>query len=208
MTAGTRSAGAAIFGARLEVAERYAELLTDQGIVRGLIGPREAARIWDRHILNCAVVAPRVPAGAAVADVGSGAGLPGIVLAIARPDVQMTLVEPLLRRTKFLDEAVRELGLERVRVVRGRAPDLAGELSVDVVTARAVAPLGTLARWTFPLLRPGGLLLALKGQSVADELASATSELAKLGASSWSVEEFGDGIVDPVTRVAVVEFGG
>lgn len=143
-----------------------------------------------------------------MADVGSGAGLPGIVLAIARPDVQMTLVEPLLRRTKFLDEAVRELGLERVRVVRGRAQDLAGELSVDVVTARAVAPLGTLARWTFPLLRPGGLLLALKGQSVADELASATSELAKLGASSWSVEEFGDGIVDPVTRVAVVEFGG
>lgn len=197
-----------MFGDRLWLAERYAALLADQGIVRGVIGPREAPRIWDRHILNCAVVAPRVPADAAVADVGTGAGLPGLVWAIARPDLDMTLVEPLLRRTKFLEEAVSELGLERVTVVRGRAEELAGEVSVDVVTARAVAPLGTLARWTFPLLRPGGILLALKGQSVTDELASATGELAKLGASAWFVEEFGDGIVEPVTRVAVVEFGG
>lgn len=197
-----------MFGDRLRLAERYAALLADEGVVRGLIGPREAPRIWDRHILNCAVVAPRVPAGATVADVGTGAGLPGLVWAIARPDLDVTLVEPLQRRTRFLEEAVRELGLDRVTVVRGRAEELAGEVSVDVVGARAVAPLGKLARWTFRLLQPGGLLLALKGQSVADELASATSELAKLGASSWSVEEFGDGVVDPVTRVAVVEFGG
>lgn len=192
----------------MPVAERYAALLADQGVVRGLIGPREVPRIWDRHILNCAVVAPKVPVDATVADIGSGAGLPGIVWAIARPDLDVVLIEPMLRRTRFLQEAVQELELERVSVVRGRAENLADEVSADVVTARAVAPLATLAGWALPLLRPNGMLLALKGQSVADELASAASDLAKLGASSWYVEEFGGGIVDPATRVAVVELDG
>lgn len=208
MTGTTPRAAASLFGDRLKIAERYAALLVDEGVVRGLIGPREAPRIWERHILNCAVVAARVPAGATVADIGTGAGLPGIVWAIARPDTEVTLIEPLLRRTRFLEEVVQELGLVHVNVVRGRAEHLAGEVSADVVTARAVAPLATLAGWAVPLLRPDGMLLALKGQSVADELASATNELTKLGASSWSVEEFGEGIVDPPTRVAVVELDG
>ena len=197
-----------MFGNRLDLAERYAALLADQGIVRGLIGPREAPRIWDRHILNCAVVASRLPQGATVADIGTGAGLPGIVWAVARPDIHVTLIEPMLRRTRFLEDAERELGLGNVTVVRGRAENLTGSVTVDVVTARAVAPLARLAGLAAPLLRPGGMLLAFKGQSAADELASATSELTKLGASSWSVEAFGDGIVDPVTRVVVVELGG
>ena len=197
-----------VFGDRLALAERYAALLAGPGVVRGLLGPREAPRLWDRHILNCAVAVDLVPEGASVADVGTGAGLPGIVWAIVRPDVQVTLVEPLLRRISFLEETVTELDLPNVTVCRGRAEELAGRMQVDVVTARAVAPLDKLARWTLPLLKSGGVLLALKGQSVADELASAESELAKLGASSWSIQEFGNGIVDPVTRVAVVELGG
>lgn len=208
MTGATPATAAVVFGDGLDLAERYAALLADQGIVRGLIGPREAPRIWDRHVLNCAVVTSRLPQGATVADIGTGAGLPGIVWAIARPDIHVTLIEPLLRRTRFLEDAERELGLENVTVVRGRAESLSGDVTVDVVTARAVAPLAQLAGLAAPLLRRGGMLLALKGQSAADELASATSELAKLGASSWSVEAFGEGIVDPVTRVVVVELGG
>lgn len=194
--------GDAVCGVR-----RYVELLAGRGVERGLIGPREAPRIWDRHVLNCAVMADAVPVDASVADVGSGAGLPGLVWALTRPDLTVTLVEPLLRRTRFLDEAVAELELENVTVLRARAEDVAGELSVDVVTARAVAPLEKLARWTLPLLRPGGRLLALKGESVNDEVAAAASELRGLGAVSWTVREFGAGIVDPVTRVAVVELG-
>jgi 16S rRNA (guanine527-N7)-methyltransferase len=204
----TPPGASAVFGDRLAVAERYAALLAGPGIVRGLLGPREAPRLWERHILNCAVAVDLVPEGASVADVGTGAGLPGIVWAIVRPDVHVTLVEPLLRRISFLEETVVDLGLPNVTVCRGRAEDMAAQMQVDVVTARAVAPLDTLARWTLPLLKSGGVLLALKGQSVADELASAESELTKLGATSCSVQEVGHGIVDPVTRVAVVELGG
>jgi 16S rRNA (guanine527-N7)-methyltransferase len=193
-----------LFGDRMGLAERYAELLSGPGVERGLIGPREVPRIWERHILNCAVVVEALDRSATVADVGTGAGLPGIVWAIARPDLSVTLIEPLLRRTRFLDEVVAELGLTNTSVLRGRAEDLRGAVRADVVTARAVAPLGKLARWTLPLVKPGGALYALKGSSVDDELASATAELKKLGASSWDIREYGVGVLDPATRVAVV----
>lgn len=194
--------GVAVYGMR-----RYVELLAGPGVERGLIGPHEVPRIWDRHVLNCAVVVDAVPADASVADVGSGAGLPGLVWALTRPDLKVTLIEPLLRRARFLDETVATLQLANVAVRRTRAEDAASEVAVDVVTARAVAPLGKLARWTLPLVRPGGRLLAFKGESVDAEVAAAESELRRLGAVSWRVREFGSGIVDPVTRVAVVELG-
>src|SRR3954449_533182 len=137
-----------VFASRTALAERYAELLATDGVVRGLIGPREAPRLWERHLLNCAVVAEMIPYGASVLDVGSGAGLPGIVLAVARPDLSVTLVEPLARRTTFLTEAVDTLGLgTTVTVVRARAEEALrnGTPTADVVTARAVAPLDRLA---------------------------------------------------------------
>ena len=138
---------------------------------RGLIGPREVPRLWERHLLNCAVLGELLPEGASLCDVGSGAGLPGIPLALARPDVRITLLEPLLRRTTFLDEVVRQLGLENVTVLRGRAEEMVGKLPpVDVVTARAVAPLDRLAGWGLPLLRPYGEMLALKGDTAEQEL--------------------------------------
>src|SRR4051794_32611387 len=140
-----------VFGERLPAATRFAELLVTDGVVRGLIGPREAPRIWERHLLNCAVIADLIPSGASVVDVGSGAGLPGMVLAVARPDLSVTLVEPLARRTAFLSEAVTALGLERTTVVRARAEEGVGKLALaDVVTAPAVAPLDRLARWGLP----------------------------------------------------------
>jgi 16S rRNA (guanine527-N7)-methyltransferase len=144
---------------------------------------------------------------ASIADIGSGAGLPGVPLAVARPDLRVALVEPLLRRSRFLEEVIGELELNNTVVVRGRAEDLVGRLGVDSVTARAVAPLEQLARWTFPLLSTGGRILALKGASVVDELARAAPALRRMGAASWTVQEFGRGIVDPPTRVAVVEVG-
>jgi 16S rRNA (guanine527-N7)-methyltransferase len=166
----------AVFGPAVDAAVEYARLLATEGTVRGLIGPRELPRLWERHLLNSAAIASLVPAGARVVDVGSGAGLPGIPLALARPDLTVTLLEPLARRVAFLTECVERLGLERVTVVRGRAEEgpVRRELGgADVVTARAVAPLDKLAGWCLPLLRPGGLLLALKGSTAAEELAAA-----------------------------------
>jgi 16S rRNA (guanine527-N7)-methyltransferase len=189
-----------VFASRLALAERYAELLATEGVVRGLIGPREVPRLWDRHIMNSAVVAPRVPEGATVADVGTGAGLPGLVWAIARPDVHMTLIEPLLRRTSFLDEAVVELGLTNVEVLRSRAEDV--DARFDVVTARAVAALDKLGRWCMPLVKPGGVMLAMKGRSAADEVESAASTLHRLGATSIVVATYDNGEV-PTTVVEV-----
>lgn len=193
-----------LFGERLGLARAYAELLRTDGITRGLIGPREADRIWDRHILNCAAVAPELARGAAVADIGSGAGLPGIVLAIARPDITMRLVEPLLRRSTFLSEVVESLGLTGVEVVRERAEQLPADWEVDVVTARAVAPLARLVGWCLPLVRPGGELLALKGERAAEELSEAATQLPGLGASRWEVRVLGAGLVDPPVRVVAV----
>jgi 16S rRNA (guanine527-N7)-methyltransferase len=188
------------FGDDLKTINRYIDLLSTWGIERGLIGPREAPRIWERHVLNCAVVAPRVPQGASVADVGSGAGLPGIVWAVARPDLAVTLIEPLLRRTTFLSEVVEELDLPNVHVVRGRAPDVGG--SFDVVTARAVADLGKLGSWCLPLVRRGGVMLALKGQSADEEVAMWTYALRRAGATDIVVSSYGDASM-PTTVVEV-----
>lgn len=165
----------------MELAERYAALLVGPGVERGLLGPREAPRLWDRHLLNCVGLSTLVPEGASVADLGSGAGLPGLVLAIALPASDVVLIEPLLRRTRFLDEVVQELGLENVEVVRGRAEELHGRREFDVVTARALAPLDRLLGWAMPLVAPRGELLAMKGASAADEIAAAGPVLARLG---------------------------
>ncbi|GAB3492876.1 16S rRNA (guanine(527)-N(7))-methyltransferase RsmG [Nocardiopsis coralliicola] len=193
----------ALFGERLPVAERFVDLLADAGVERGLIGPREVPRLWERHILNCAVVEEVIPQGAQVVDIGSGAGLPGIVLGILRPDLTVILLEPLLRRTVFLSEAVELLELPNVRVLRGRAEEQK-TLEADMVTARAVAPLTRLAGWALPLLRKGGSLLALKGEQAESELADSRSDLSKQRPSVADVIRVGSGKVDPATTVVRV----
>jgi 16S rRNA (guanine527-N7)-methyltransferase len=185
----------------------FADILVTQGVERGLIGPREVARIWPRHLGNCAVVAEealeQIPPGSRIADVGSGAGLPGLVWALVRPDVTVTLVEPLLRRSTFLTEAVRDLGLERrVSVVRARAEEVTG--AYDVVTARAVARLTQLVGWTLPLTRVGGWVVALKGMAAADEVAEAGRQIARLGGGSAQVVEYGAGILQAPTTVVLI----
>jgi 16S rRNA (guanine527-N7)-methyltransferase len=193
----------AVFGPAVDAAIEYARLLATEGAVRGLIGPREVPRLWDRHLLNSAAIAPLVPPGARVVDVGSGAGLPGIPLALVRPDLTITLLEPLARRVTFLADCVDRLGLDRVTVVRGRAEEgpVRRELGgADVVTARAVAPLDKLAGWCLPLLRPGGRLLAMKGSTAAEELAAAGS---LPGAADALVTQAGD----PPATVIVVTRG-
>jgi 16S rRNA (guanine527-N7)-methyltransferase len=188
----------------------YAGLLATEGVVRGMIGPREVPRLWERHLLNCAVVAELVPGGSRVVDVGSGAGLPGLVLALAQPDAEIVLLEPLARRVAFLDACRVRLRLDSVAVHRGRAedPDVVRTLSgADLVTARAVAPLDRLAGWCLPLLRPGGRLLALKGEAAAGELAAARSALTRAGAAATEVVEIGASVVSPATRVVVVRRG-
>jgi 16S rRNA (guanine527-N7)-methyltransferase len=199
-------AARAVFGDRLPLAEAYANLLIIDGVVRGLVGPREAPRVWDRHLLNCAVLAEKIPLGASVLDVGSGAGLPGIVLAVARPDLSITLVEPLARRTTFLSEAVTTLGLRAaVTVVRARAEDLVGgSPTADVVTARAVAPLDRLAAWCLPLVTIGGRLLAIKGASVLDEVAEHRDAIGRLGGSEPLIARCGVGLVDPPTTIVEI----
>lgn len=195
------------FGARIAAAARYAHLLVTSGVTRGLIGPREAERIWDRHLLNCAVIAEVIAPDATLVDIGSGAGLPGIPLALARPDLRITLLEAMARRVAWLEEVAAELDLP-VRVLRGRAEDPAvrSELrGCDVVTARAVAPLGRLAGWAMPLLRPGGLLVAMKGETAADEVAGERAAVHGLGGRAIRLHDCGSGIVDPLTRVVLVE---
>lgn len=198
-----------MFHERLPVAERLADLLAGPGVVRGLIGPREVPRLWERHLLNCAVLADGIAPGVSVADIGSGAGLPGLVLAIARPDLDVTLIEPLLRRTSFLNEVVEVLSLERVEVVRARAEELHGHREFDVVTSRAVAPLDKLARWSLPLVRRAGSMLAMKGSSAQDEIDTAASVIRRLGGRRPRVETYGMGVVEPVTiAVRVDKLGG
>ncbi|WP_026877984.1 16S rRNA (guanine(527)-N(7))-methyltransferase RsmG [Jiangella gansuensis] len=204
---GVPDSASSLFGDRMGLAVAYADLLAGAGIERGLLGPREVPRLWDRHILNSAVLAELIETDARVADVGSGAGLPGIPIAIARPDLEVVLVEPLLRRSEFLAEAVEQLGLASVTVLRSRAEDVAPGGRFDVVVARAVAPMERLAGWTLPLLRPDGRLLALKGESVSEELRDSAASLARMGATSWRVETAGTGVVEPAARVAVVTAG-
>lgn len=192
----------AVFGPVISIAERYAGLLAGPGVERGLIGPAESARLWDRHLINCAVVAELIPQPSSVIDLGSGAGLPGLVLAMLLPEARVTLLEPMARRVTFLTECIGELGLSNVAVHRGRAEDVAGRLAADVVTARAVAPLGRLAGLALALTRPGGLVLAIKGASAEQELAQARPALRQLGATSIEIVRAGAGRVDePATVV-------
>jgi 16S rRNA (guanine527-N7)-methyltransferase len=206
------AAAGALFGDRLPLAVRYRDLLAGDGVVRGLIGPREADRLWERHLLNSAVLTELLPPAARVVDVGSGAGLPGVPMAIRRPDLRVDLVEPMLRRTRFLTEVVGDLGLAAtVRVLRGRADDpevirLAG--NSDWVVARAVAPLDRLVRWCLPLLAAQGRLLALKGAGAADEVAQHAAALRACGAQVVAVEQLGGDVLGERTWVVVVTRAG
>ncbi|MFG6193619.1 16S rRNA (guanine(527)-N(7))-methyltransferase RsmG [Nonomuraea sp. JJY05] len=192
-------------GEAWERANAFAQLLAGPGVVRGLLGPREVPRIWDRHLLNCAVVAEAVPPDVRLVDIGSGAGLPGLVLAIVRQDITVTLLEPLLRRTVFLEECVEALKLDNVEVLRGRAEELAGKREFDVASARAVAPLDRLLNWAMPLLHEGGELIAMKGERAAEELAEAEAQLRAIGARTAELVTVGHGKVEPpATLVRVV----
>ena len=193
-----------MFSASLPLAERYAELLAGPGVLRGLIGPREVPRLWERHLVNCALLGRAIDRDVDVCDIGSGAGLPGVVLAICRPDLSLILVEPLLRRSTFLSEVVTELSLRNVEVVRARAEELHGQRDFAVVTSRAVAPLGRLLDWSMPLVREGGHLIAMKGVSAPAEVESSVKVLRKHGAGEVSVETHGSGLIDPPTTVVRV----
>jgi 16S rRNA (guanine527-N7)-methyltransferase len=190
-----------IFGSVLPVAERYARLLAGAAVERGLLGPGEAVRVWDRHLLNCAVVAELVPVPCSLVDLGSGAGLPGIVLAMMLPDADVTLLEPMGRRALFLEDCVSELGLGNAVVRRGRAEDMAGQIAADVVIARAVAPMDRLAGMAAGLARPGGIVLAIKGAGAAEEVIRAQPVLRQLGARDLQIVQAGGGMVDPATTV-------
>lgn len=194
-----------VFSHALPLAVEYADLLAREGVLRGLIGPREVPRLWERHLINCALLGEAIGQGLDVCDIGSGAGLPGLVLALHRPDLHVTLVEPLLRRTTFLEEAVSALGLSNVEVVRARAEELHGKRDFAVVTSRAVAPLERLLGWSMPLVRQGGELVAMKGSSVHEEIDAAAKVLEKVGAGSVRVEEYGAGLVGRPTIVVRVE---
>ena len=201
-------AAQSLFGDRLELAQRYVEHLASSGIVRGLIGPREAPRLWGRHVLNCAVVEALIPQDARVADVGSGAGLPGLCLAIARPDLELTLIEPLERRVTWLNEIVQDLQLENVQVLRARGEqveELPGGSAPDVVTARAVSALGGLLDFTLPLLQGSGELLALKGRSAQQEIDKARKQLKRHRVAQTEVLTLGSELLEePTTVVRVV----
>lgn len=191
---------AEVFGDNLALARRFAALLCDAGVTRGLIGPREPERIWTRHLLNGAALAAWVPPAAEVVDVGSGAGLPGIPLLLARPDIRLTLLEPMARRVAFCEEVAALLGLQ-LHIHRGRAED-APRAAADVVVARAVAPLDRLVGMTLPLVRPGGRLLALKGERASDEVHAARAELARAKAAGVELHSLGAG-PDRTTVVVV-----
>lgn len=186
-----------MFGSSLALAEQYAELLAGPGTEQGLLGPREVARLWDRHLMNCAAVAELVPHPCSLVDIGSGAGLPGIVLAMLLPDVQVILLEPMARRASFLEECAALLGLRNTAVWRGRAQEAAGRLTADVATARAVAPMDRLAGLALSLVRPGGLVLAIKGAGVSQEMERAQQALRRAGAQDAEVLRVGGGKVSP-----------
>lgn len=199
-----RAAAEAVFGERLPLAERYVQHLATTGIERGLIGPREVPRLWTRHVLNCAVVQEYIAPNASVADVGSGAGLPGLCLAIARPDLKLTLIEPLERRVIWLNEVIEDLGLENVTVMRSRAEQAVGAVDADVVTARAVSALVGLLDITLPILRGTGELLALKGRSAAEEITKAKKKLNRYGARETEILTAGADLLEEPTTVVRV----
>jgi len=194
-----------VFGDRLDAAQRYAQLLAGAGVERGLLGPGEVDRLWERHLLNSAAVGELIGAAERVVDVGSGAGLPGVPLGLARPDLRITLVEPMLRRSHFLLEAVQLVGLDIV-VVRGRAEEAAVRAAVaevDVAVSRAVASLDKLTRWCLPLIRPGGRMLAIKGERASEEVERQRRVMASLGANGVRVMRCGVDYLDPPARVVV-----
>ncbi|TNU73973.1 16S rRNA (guanine(527)-N(7))-methyltransferase RsmG [Miniimonas arenae] len=193
-----------VLGAGYDACVAYYELLRRHGEERGLVGPRELGRLWTRHVLNSAAVLPYLPGSGSVADVGSGAGLPGVVLAAVRPDLTVTLIEPMERRVEWLELVAAELSLTNVSVVQGQAQELHGKARFDAVTARAVAALDKLVTWTWPLVAPGGALLAMKGQRAAAELEAAGSTLRRLGAGAGVVHDvdvLGDGDVTRVVEI-------
>ncbi|QRY39644.1 16S rRNA (guanine(527)-N(7))-methyltransferase RsmG [Microbacterium hominis] len=192
---------ASLFGGRIDLARRFTAALGAYGEERGLIGPLEPPRLWNRHILNSAIAAPLFTAGARVGDVGSGAGLPGLVLAIARPDVEWVLIEPMERRVAWLQEQKDELGLDNVAVVRARGEEWKEGAVLDAVTARAVSALRTLIPLTVPLLRPGGQLILLKGVNAENEIAAAEKAIRKYKLTDVRVEVVGEGIISEPTRV-------
>nr|WP_149360760.1 16S rRNA (guanine(527)-N(7))-methyltransferase RsmG [Lolliginicoccus suaedae] len=201
-----RDAVESLFSARLPLAQQYHDFLADAGVERGVIGPREVERLWERHILNSAAIESAIGHSMTVVDVGSGGGLPGIPLAIARPDLTVTLVEPMQRRTEFLQEFQQESGLA-IEIVRGRADEahvLKQAGGADVATSRAVAPLLKLLRWSLPLVRPGGEVIAIKGASVHDEIARDSKGFRKLGVAEVTVEQCGaDILATPTTVVRI-----
>jgi 16S rRNA (guanine527-N7)-methyltransferase len=201
-TLGASDAVKAYLGAGYDGVARYAELLRDQGELRGLIGPREVPRIWERHILNSAAVVQYLPTSGSVADIGSGAGLPGVVVAVMRPELEVILVEPMERRTTWLAEVVTELGLTNVQVKRGRAEEFHDAFEVDAVTSRAVAPLSKLVRMSMPLVRVGGEMVILKGRNVAQEVEPARKVLRKYGAGDPEILE--GGTVEGVESTTIV----
>ncbi|MGB5952413.1 MAG: 16S rRNA (guanine(527)-N(7))-methyltransferase RsmG [Ornithinimicrobium sp.] len=195
---------AEIFGERLALAQQYADLLATTGIEHGLLGPREAPKIWDRHVVNCAIIESLLPHRTRVIDIGSGAGLPGLALAIARPDLRISLIEPLARRTVWLERAVGELGLVHVTVHQARAESMVGRITADVVTARAVARLDRLVALAWPLLPASGRLLALKGQTAEEELEETQPQIERLGASQAQVHSLGTDLLQHPVRVIEV----
>lgn len=204
-SAEARVAAERVFGDRMNAAQRYVELLAGAGVERGLIGPREVARLWDRHLLNSAAVGELIGPGERVVDVGSGAGLPGVPLALARPDLRVTLLEPMLRRSEFLREVVDVIGAD-VAVVRGRAEERLARRQlgeVDAAVSRAVAPLDKLTKWCIPLLRPGGHMLAIKGERAFEEVEHQRRVMESLGAEGVRVVRCGLDYLDPPATVVV-----
>jgi 16S rRNA (guanine527-N7)-methyltransferase len=202
-------AAAAIFGPRLDVAQRYADILADAAVERGLLGPHEVDRIWDRHLLNSAAIGELLGPSERVVDIGSGAGLPGIPLAIARPDLQVVLLEPLLRRSEFLNEVVAELGLN-VEVVRGRAEEQSARDQMgerDAAVSRAVAALDKLTKWSMPLLRPDGRMLAIKGERAPDEVNEHRRAMTASGAVDIRVLACGAKYLRPPATVVLARRG-
>lgn len=201
LTAAERTAAESLFGERLSLAERYVEHLGTTGITHGLLGPREVPRMWGRHVLNCAVLGPELPAGGTVADVGSGAGLPGIALALVRPDTDFILIEPMERRIDWLAEVVNDLGLQNVQLIRARAEEVTDEVMADVVTARAVSALKKLIPLTVPLMADDGELIFLKGRSAEEEIEAAAKAVKRHRLQNPKVHLLGEGLLEQPTTV-------
>ena len=205
LTSSEQRAAETLFAEQLPAAQRYVRHLCTTGITHGLLGPREVPRMWSRHVLNSAVLAPELPSGGTVADVGAGAGLPGLALALARPDVDFTLIEPMERRVDWLDTVIRDLDLSNVQVIRSRAEDVSDEVMADVVTARAVSALKKLIPLTAPLLAEDGHLMLLKGRSARDEINAAVKQIKRARLSEPTIRLFGEGLLDELTTVVCAQ---